>query len=126
MRVIVTLFIATITLIAGALAGYVYKAAETNDLAGQVSRLQTELARSEQDAASAARQAQSLNVELGARMKLADDQQAKIAELQTALQKATTPAQPPRPAAPTEPSQPAAASKTPKAPLIPPLPPARP
>lgn len=130
MRVIVTLFIATITLVVGALAGYVYKAAETADLAGQNSRLKTELTRAQQDAASVARQAQSMKVELSARMKLADEQQAKITELQAALDKATTPPTPEQaaPAASAGPSQPAAAaaSAKPKPPATPPLPPVRP
>jgi uncharacterized membrane protein len=90
--------IAIVALVVGAVIVYVYKQGEVTDLAKQVSALETQVAdATEKAAAAAATEIDALKADLAAKIKLTEDQKAKITELDTALKKATSPASPATP-----------------------------
>jgi len=108
--------IALIALIVGAVIGYVYKQGEVNSLTQQVAALKTDVADATEKATSAAAtQIDELKTELEAKGKLADEQQAKISELEAALKDATT-ASSAQPTPPEPTASPAEPTTTPPAP----------
>jgi len=71
-------FTALIALIVGVIIGYAYKQGEVNNLTEQVSALEAKA----ENATAAATQ---MKAELEAKTRLADEQQAKISELEAAM-----------------------------------------
>jgi uncharacterized membrane-anchored protein YhcB (DUF1043 family) len=72
---------ALIALIIGVIIGYAYKQGEVSSLTQQLAALKTEVTDAN---AAATAQIDELKTELEAKSKLADEQQAKISELQAA------------------------------------------
>ena len=79
-----TFSIAAVALIVGLVVGYVYKQGDANKLAQQVSTLQTQVSDLTQKAAAAT----TAEAALAEKSKLAEDLQAKVAELEAALKNA--------------------------------------
>lgn len=88
-------FTALIALIIGVIVGYAYKQGEVNNLTRQVSALETRVTEATEEAtAAAATRIEELKAELDAQIKLVEEQEEKISELEATLRmdEATSPA----------------------------------